>query len=129
MRRLNVAVASPLLVLFLFCQAEDGIRAATVTGVQTCALPIFLDRTPAYAESGGQVGDTGTLVGRSGRGQLVDTYYRGSKLIVHRVKVVSGGFHENEDVAVTGETTRRQGLRRHHTGTQLPRAGLRALLG
>ena len=90
---------------------------------------MILDRTPAYAESGGQVGDTGTLVGRSGRGEIIDTYYRGSKLIVHRVRVVSGGFHENEDVAVSIETPRRQGLRRHHTGTHLLHAALRRILG
>src|SRR5437016_6349467 len=90
---------------------------------------MILDRTPAYAESGGQVGDTGTIAGRAGRGQLLDTYYRGSKLIVHRVRVVQGGFHENEDVAVSVETSRRQGLRQHHTGTHLLHAALRRILG
>ena len=74
-------------------------------------IEVILDRTPAYAESGGQMGDAGTLAGRQGRGEILDTYYRGSKLIVHRVAVRSGGFHENEDVAVTVETPRRLGLR------------------
>jgi alanyl-tRNA synthetase len=92
-------------------------------------VEIVLDRTPAYAESGGQVGDTGTLVGRQGRGEVLDTYYRGAKLIVHRVAVRSGGFHENEDVAVAVETPRRQGLRQHHTGTHLLHAALRRVLG
>src|SRR5439155_344354 len=50
-------------------------------------IEVILDRTPGYAESGGQIGDRGTLVGRTGRGDIVDTYYRGSKLIVHRVQV------------------------------------------
>jgi len=92
-------------------------------------VEVVLDRTPAYAESGGQVGDTGTLVGRSGRGQIVDTYHRGAKLIVHRTKVVAGGFHEGEDVAVAVESPRRQGLRQHHTGTHLLHAALRRILG
>jgi alanyl-tRNA synthetase len=92
-------------------------------------VEVILDRTPAYAESGGQIGDTGTLAGRQGRGEVLDTYYRGSKLIVHRVAVRSGGFHENEDVAVTVETPRRQGLRQHHTGTHLLHATLRRVLG
>ena len=92
-------------------------------------VEVILDRTPAYAESGGQIGDTGTLAGRDGRGEILDTYYRGSKLIVHRVAVRSGGFHENEDVAVTVETPRRQGLRQHHTGTHLLHAALRRVLG
>ena len=92
-------------------------------------VEMILDRTPAYAESGGQIGDTGTLAGRSGRGRILDTYHRGSKLVVHRVQVLSGGFHENEEVAVSVESPRRQGLRRHHTGTHLLHAALRKILG
>jgi alanyl-tRNA synthetase len=92
-------------------------------------VEVILDRTPAYAESGGQVGDTGSLVGRQGRGEIVDTYYRGAKLIVHRVSVRAGGFRENEDVAVVVETPRRLGLRQHHTGTHLLHAALRRVLG
>ncbi|MBI3635290.1 MAG: alanine--tRNA ligase [Candidatus Rokubacteria bacterium] len=92
-------------------------------------VEMILDRTPAYAESGGQIGDTGTITGRAGRGDIVDTYYRGSKLIVHRVKVLAGAFHENEDVAVAVESPRRQGLRQHHTGTHLLHAALRKILG
>ncbi len=92
-------------------------------------VEVILDRTPGYAESGGQVGDTGTLVGRGGRGEIVDTYYRGSKLIVHRVKIRQGGLRENEDVAVTVDSPRRQGLRQHHTGTHLLHAALRKVLG
>jgi alanyl-tRNA synthetase len=92
-------------------------------------VEVILDRSPAYAESGGQVGDTGTLVGRSGRGEILDTYYRGAKLIVHRVRVTAGGLREGEDVAVTVESPRRQGLRQHHTGTHLLHAALRRVLG
>src|SRR5262249_20642876 len=92
-------------------------------------VEVVLDRTPGYAESGGQIGDHGTLVGRSGRGEIVDTYYRGSKLIVHRVKVTAGGLHENEDVAVSIDSPRRQGLRQHHPGTHLLHAALRRILG
>ena len=92
-------------------------------------VEVILDRTPAYAESGGQMGDTGTLIGRQGRAEILDTYYRGNKLIVHRVKIRQGGLHENEDVAVTVETPRRLGLRQHHTGTHLLHAALRRVLG
>ena len=122
------SLTSPARILAVIDVGDAGPRRLTETS-EGAEVEMILDRTPAYAESGGQVGDTGTLVGRSGRGEIVDTYYRGSKLIVHRVKVVSGGFHENEDVAVTIETPRRQGLRRHHTGTHLLHAGLRRVLG
>ncbi len=122
------SLASPARILAMIDAGEGSPRRLTEAG-EGAEVEMILDRTPAYAESGGQVGDTGTLVGRSGRGEIIDTYYRGSKLIVHRVKVVSGGFRENEDVAVTVETPRRQGLRRHHTGTHLLHAGLRRVLG
>jgi alanyl-tRNA synthetase len=89
----------------------------------------ILDRTPGYAESGGQMGDTGALVGRAGHAEVLDTYYRGSKLIVHRVKVRQGGFREGEEVAITVDSPRRQGLRQHHTGTHLLHAALRKVLG
>jgi alanyl-tRNA synthetase len=92
-------------------------------------VEVILDRTPGYAESGGQIGDTGTLVGRGGQGEILDTYYRGSKLIVHRVKVRQGGFREHEEVAVSIDSPRRQGLRQHHTGTHLLHAALRKVLG
>src|SRR5437867_1716386 len=116
------SLASPARILAIVDAGSGGPRRLT-EAAQGAEVEMILDRTPAYAESGGQVGDTGTLVGRSGRGEIVDTYYRGSRLIVHRIKVVSGGFHENEDVAVTIETPRRLGLRRHHTGTHLLHAG------
>src|SRR5438067_2682814 len=92
-------------------------------------VEIILDRTPAYAESGGQMGDTGTIIGREGQGTIQDTYYRGAQLIVHRVTVTQGRFRENEEVAVSVESRRRQGLRLHHTGTHLLHAALRKVLG
>jgi alanyl-tRNA synthetase len=122
------SLASQARILAIVDAGSGGPRRLT-EAAEGAEVEMILDRTPAYAESGGQVGDTGTLVGRSGRGEIVDTYYRGSKLIVHRIKVVSGGFHENEDVAVTVETPRRLGLKRHHTGTHLLHAGLRKVLG
>jgi alanyl-tRNA synthetase len=121
-------LASPARILAIVESGADGPRRRREAGAGA-EVEMILDQTPAYAESGGQIGDTGTLAGRSGRGQIVDTYYRGSKLIVHRVRVVSGGFHENEDVAVSVETPRRQGLRQHHTGTHLLHAALRRVLG
>jgi alanyl-tRNA synthetase len=92
-------------------------------------VEVILDRTPFYAESGGQIGDTGVFTGRQGRGEVVDTQYRGAGLIAHRLRVVEGGFREGEDVAVSVESPRRQGLRLHHTGTHLLHAALRKVLG
>ncbi len=121
-------LTSPARILAIVDPAPGGMRRLREAG-EGAEIEVILDRTPAYAESGGQIGDTGTLAGRAGRGRILDTYYRGPKLVVHRVRVVHGGFHENEDVAVSVETPRRQGLRQHHTGTHLLHAALRKVLG
>jgi len=111
----------------ILAMVRDGHRMPEAVGGDE--VEMILDRTPAYAESGGQIGDTGTITGTTGRGEILDTYYRGSKLIVHRVKVQAGGFREGEDVTVAVTTPRREGLRRHHTGTHLLHAALRKVLG
>jgi alanyl-tRNA synthetase len=121
-------LTAPGRVLALVDVGQRGPRRVREAG-EGDEVEVILDRTPAYAESGGQVGDTGTLVGRAGRGEIVDTYHRGAKLVVHRVRVRAGGFREGEDVAVSVESPRRQGLRQHHTGTHLLHAALRKVLG
>src|SRR4029434_8875963 len=75
------------------------------------------------------MGDTGAIIGRDGQGTIEDTYYRGSQMIVHRVRVIQGTLRENQEVAVSVESRRRQGLRQHHTGTHLLHAALRKVLG
>jgi len=118
------ALTAPARILAM---VADGQRRREARQGDT--LEIILDRTPAYAESGGQQGDTGTVIGREGQGQIQDTYYRGSQLIVHRVAVTQGQLREGEEVAVSVESRRRQGLRQHHTGTHLLHAALRKVLG
>jgi alanyl-tRNA synthetase len=118
------ALAAPARILAM---VADGRRRSEAQ--QGEVVEVILDRTPAYAESGGQMGDTGAIVGRDGQGEIQDTYYRGAQLIVHRVHVTRGRFRENEEVAVSVEAGRRQGLRLHHTGTHLLHAALRKILG
>jgi alanyl-tRNA synthetase len=117
-------LATPARVLAL---VGEG-RRLTEAG-QGQVVEMILDRTPAYAESGGQMGDTGAIMGREGQGDIEDTYYRGGHLIVHRVRVTQGRLRENEEVAVSVESARRRGLQLHHTGTHLLHAALRRILG
>ena len=102
---------------------DEGRRRREASAGET--VEVILDRTPAYAESGGQMGDTGLIAGREGQGRIEDTYYRGAQLIVHRVRVTEGVLAEGDEVAVSVESRRRQGLRQHHTGTHLLHAALR----
>jgi alanyl-tRNA synthetase len=108
---------------------REGDFAREREARQGQTVEVVLDRTPGYAESGGQMGDTGTIVGRAGRGEILDTVYRGPKVIVHRVRVTEGALREDDEVAVTVDSPRRQGLRQHHTGTHLLHAALRKVLG
>jgi alanyl-tRNA synthetase len=117
-------LAAPARILAM---VADGRRRPEARDGET--VEVILDRTPAYAESGGQMGDTGLITARDGQGRIEDTYYRGSQLIVHRVRVSQGALRENDDVAVSVEPRRRQGLRLHHTGTHLLHAALRQVLG
>jgi alanyl-tRNA synthetase len=117
-------LAMPARILAL---VAGGRRLTEASQGQT--VEVILDRTPAYAESGGQMGDTGAITGRDGQGTIEDTYYRGGQMIVHRVRVIQGRLRENQDVAVAVESRRRQGLKLHHTGTHLLHAALRRILG
>src|ERR1700675_3519488 len=90
-QRLFTELAKPQLLGYGSLAAPARILAIVVDGQrrrearQGETVEIILDRTPAYAESGGQQGDTGSVIGREGQGQIQDTYFRGSQLIVHRV--------------------------------------------
>jgi alanyl-tRNA synthetase len=117
-------MATPARILAL---VAEGRRLTEASQGQT--VEVILDRTPAYAESGGQMGDTGAIIGRDGQGTIEDTYYRGGQMIVHRVRVIQGHLRENQEVAVSVESRRRQGLKLHHTGTHLLHAALRRILG
>ena len=89
---------------------------------------VFLDRTPFYAESGGQVGDTGTIVTSTGTALVYDTVPALPGLTAHRVRI-TGDVIAGQDALATIDATRRDAIRRNHTGTHLLHAALRNVLG
>ncbi len=91
-------------------------------------VEIVLDRTPFYAESGGQVGDTGTIVTESGIAEVQDTVLAVPGLFVHRARV-SGEVRAGQDALATIDGERREAIRRNHTATHLLHAALRTVLG
>lgn len=90
---------------------------------------IFLNRTPFYAESGGQLGDRGILVGQFGRGQVIDTQTPVSGLIVHRVHVENGTLEVGELVDALVDPAFRASVRKNHTATHILHATLRRQIG
>ncbi len=96
-------------------------------------LDVVLDRTPFYAESGGQVGDTGTIsVPATGaRLDVADTQYAlPGTLVVHRARVAEGpAVSEGDGVEAAIDGERRDRIRRNHTATHVLHWALREVLG
>jgi alanyl-tRNA synthetase len=91
-------------------------------------VEIFLDQTPFYAEGGGQVGDTGTIVTETGRADIYDTVYALPGLIAHKARV-TGELVLGQDALAAIDVPRREAIRRNHTATHLLHAALRTVLG
>ena len=90
---------------------------------------VFLEQTPFYAESGGQVGDTGFLTSASGNYEVLDTTYALPGLRRHLCRVISGTLLINQEVDASIDVLRRTAIRRHHTATHILHWALREVLG
>ena len=96
------------------------------------AVDVVLDRTPFYAESGGQVGDTGTISVVAGGTALDvrDTQYGvAGALVVHECVVRRGSVREGDEVIAAIDSVRRDRIRRNHTATHVLHWALREVLG
>ncbi len=102
--------------------------------VEDGVLELVLDRTPCYAESGGQVGDRGTIAGGAASGEFTHVYKEGGST-VHRVRLTIGDAAALVAAGATGTLAahvrpeHRLPVTRHHTATHLLHAALRATLG
>jgi len=90
---------------------------------------VFLDRTPFYAESGGQVGDTGELAGRDTRFEVRDTQKQRGDLHAHIGRVVVGELRVGDELEARVDAQRRQATVLNHSATHLLHAALRRVLG
>lgn len=113
----------------------DGKRVPVVThgGDGADRVELVLDRTPLYAESGGQIADEGTIsgtgAGESARAAVTDVQKIAKTLWVHRVNVESGEFVEGDTVIAAVDPQWRRGAPHGHTGTHKVHAALRQVLG
>jgi alanyl-tRNA synthetase len=92
-------------------------------------VEIFLDRTPFYAESGGQVGDTGWIDTDSGHATVIDTTSAVAGLHRHLAVVTEGEIGAGQVAHAQIDVDRRTAIRRNHTGTHLLHWALRQVLG
>lgn len=92
-------------------------------------VQIVLDRTPFYAESGGQIGDTGTIEGPRGRVDVHNTRHPLPELTVHYGQVIEGAIVKGERVEARVDEERHLDIARNHTATHLLHYSLRQVLG
>ena len=92
-------------------------------------VEVVLDRTPFYAEMGGQVGDTGKLTASGLYVHVTDTKHRDGGLESHVGVVEEGTISVGDSVTATIDTGRRELIRRNHTATHLLDAALKKVLG
>ena len=92
-------------------------------------VEVLVDRTPFYAESGGQAGDQGEIEWPGGKGHVLDVQKRAGDLSAHIVKISEGRLAEGQRVGLTVDAERRQRTRSNHSATHLLHAALRNVLG
>ncbi|HTV11197.1 MAG TPA: alanine--tRNA ligase [Acidimicrobiales bacterium] len=102
---------------------------AVLPGQDKGQVEIFLDRTPFYAEAGGQVGDTGTISTGSGRARVINTTAALPGLHRHVAMLEEGTVAPGQEAVASVDALRREAIRRNHTGTHLLHWALREVLG
>ncbi|BBY84080.1 alanine--tRNA ligase [Mycolicibacterium pulveris] len=114
----------------------DGRRVPVVsheTSAESDNVELILDRTPFYAESGGQIADEGSITGTgasvSAKAAVTDVQKIAKTLWTHRVKVESGEFVEGDTVVAAVDPRWRHGATQGHSGTHMVHAALRQVLG
>ena len=105
----------------------EGEQAeAMMSGVEGI---IVLDKTPFYAEMGGQIGDTGVIRCGEAVFEVTDVQKNKGGKFMHTGKVIHGSFQLGDTVTASIDSERRMAIRRGHTATHLLDAALKAVLG
>ena len=117
-------LAEPATVVALF---RDGQSCDTLeAGAEGLAV---LDVTPFYGESGGQMGDRGTLIAEAGRFEVADTRKQGAGVICHLGRVAEGQIAVGDAVEAQVDAARRRAIALNHSATHLLHSALRQVLG
>ena len=117
-------------------ESAEGVVAALVKdGKEVAALKkgesgaVVLNQTPFYGESGGQVGDTGVLIGDGVRFKVTDTQKYAGDVFAHIGTVEEGTLKTGTALALEVDHARRGAIRRNHSATHLLHEALRQVLG
>lgn len=116
-------------------QAEGVVQALVVDGKQVDAIAkggkgtMVVNQSPFYAESGGQVGDTGTVSSDKFKATVTDTQKVLDGVWIHHVTVTEGTMCVGDNAELQVDNARRSAIMRNHTATHILFAGLREVLG
>src|SRR5262245_35672340 len=117
-------------------EAAEGIIAALIKDGAVVdaagegeAVAVVVNQTPFYGESGGQVGDTGVMIGEGFSIAITDTQKKGDGLFVHFGRVVKGTAKAGAAVEMKVDHERRTRVRSNHSATHLVHEALREVLG
>ncbi|MDR3643510.1 MAG: alanine--tRNA ligase [Clostridia bacterium] len=116
-------------------ECEARIEALIAGGERAGSAPagsevsVILDKTPFYAESGGQVGDSGVISTQSAVIRIAGCYKSASGRFVHTGEVISGTVAEGDAVSAKVDPARRGAIMRNHSAAHLLQAALRRVLG
>jgi alanyl-tRNA synthetase len=114
--------------------AEGEVKALLKDGKEVAVLAsgeegfVVLNQTPFYGESGGQVGDTGTLKGEGVAADVTDTQ-KHHGVFAHKVTVTEGSIKVGQPVTLVVDHDRRSSIRANHSATHLLHEALRIVLG
>ncbi|HEY1706704.1 MAG TPA: alanine--tRNA ligase [Rhizomicrobium sp.] len=112
----------------IVAMVKDGASVTSAKAGET--VRILTNQTPFYAESGGQVGDQGTIASaKGGVGRVVDTEKKLGNLHVHVVEVTKGALAVGDAVDLKVDGERRRATRANHSATHLLHAALKRVLG
>ena len=109
--------------------SENEVNAKILATVEGDGyVDIILDKTPFYAECGGQTGDSGIIENDNMKAEVLTTF-KVNKLFVHRSKLINGEITIGEQVKAKIDIPRREEIRLHHTSAHLLQAALIKVLG
>ena len=111
----------------IIAMMKDGQRVTRAVASDT--VLVLTNQTPFYAESGGQIGDQGTMISAKGEGRVVDTEKKLGSLHVHVVEIVKGELGVGDAVDLKVDDERRRATRANHSATHLLHAALKRVLG
>ena len=111
-----------------FVGYKDDSTEAKILAILKDGKEVILDQTPFYAESGGQVGDTGKLINGKNVFEVLNTQ-KIDNVILHIGKINSGAFKKGDKVVAQINIERRLNIARNHTATHILQAALREVLG